>query len=264
LIAISSIVVWPIGFFRGDRIAGPPRMIAGASVLALLAILLLASCTAYLGASALLLLLKKNSDQSLVIITGAVYGIGVIVALVLCERMRPRGLTQMGLTTRQFFRAIPRLIVTALALLPLVYAASMLVEVVITLLHHQMPPAHPMLQELQEDRHSIWLWIVIFEAVALVPLAEELLFRGLLQTTLVYVIGRKRNPSAAARWMGVILTAALFALAHREAAFFLPLFVLAVGLGYLYERTANLWACVMMHGLFNGLQIIFYLTIVNK
>ena len=116
--------------------------------------------------------------------------------------MRPRGLRQLGVTARQFFRAIPRALLTAIAILPLVYAASILVQLVIEALHRAMPEAHPMLQQLGADQHSIWFAVVIVEAVILVPLAEELLFRGLLQTILVYLLAGRRQPSTAPRWIG--------------------------------------------------------------
>ena len=37
------------------------------------------------------------------------------------------------------------------------------------------------------------------------------------------------------------------------------LFVLSLGLGWLYERTGSLWAVMLMHALFNASQITFTL-----
>jgi membrane protease YdiL (CAAX protease family) len=264
LIAISLPILAVCGVFRLRQIVGPQRLMDGESILTLFAILLLSSCIAFLSATALVRVVHLKSDRSLDVLNGLVYVILLLVALMLTSRMRPMGLRQLGLTTRQFFRAIPRALLTAIAILPLVYAASLLVQVVIEALHRAMPEAHPMLQQLGADQHSIWFAIVIFEAVVLVPLAEELLFRGLLQTIIVYLLAGRRQPATAARWIGVLITAAIFAAVHLEIAFFLPLFVLAIGLGYLYERTGNLWASAMMHGLFNALQIVLYLNVVTK
>ena len=38
-----------------------------------------------------------------------------------------------------------------------------------------------------------------------------------------------------------------------------PLFVLAVGLGYVYERSGNLWMTVVAHALFNATQMALFL-----
>jgi membrane protease YdiL (CAAX protease family) len=50
----------------------------------------------------------------------------------------------------------------------------------------------------------------------------------------------------------------LFAAVHGQVAFFPPLFVLAIGLGYLYERTGNLWATICAHSLFNAVQLLLF------
>ena len=265
LLAFAMPVLWLAGVFRLRRIDGPPRLMAGESVITLFAILLLSCCLAMLAGAALVRVVHLSSDQSLDVLSGIIYVILLLVAVVLTSRMRPLGLSQLGLTTHRFFSAIPIALLTSVATLPLVYAVSLLVQVVMELMHCPMPAAHPMLQQLQNDQHSIWFAVVVFEAVALVPLAEELLFRGLLQTIFVYLIGRGRQPSPAARWIGVLLTAAIFCWPFTARPLFsCPLFVLAVGLGYLYERTGNLWASAMTHGLFNALQIVIYLGVAGK
>ena len=56
--------------------------------------------------------------------------------------------------------------------------------------------------------------------------------------------------STAARWLAVIITAAVFALVHP--LWTAPLiFLLAVCLGYAYERTGSLWVPITMHAMFN-------------
>ncbi|HEY1683234.1 MAG TPA: CPBP family intramembrane glutamic endopeptidase [Tepidisphaeraceae bacterium] len=252
------------GVFQPRDLSGPPRMTSGETVFTPLMILFFSFFLAILGAKALGTTLKLTPDQYMDVINGVLYLIFLIAALTLTSQLRPRGLRQVGLTVKNFFLAVPQWFVAVIAVFPLVYLASFLVEIAIQLLHHKPPDPHPMLPQLETDRHSIWFGIVIFEAAMLVPLAEELLFRGLLQTSLVYLFCRQRAPSALARWLGVIITAAIFAAAHGVPAFFLPLFVLALGLGYLYERTGNLWACAFLHGSFNALQIVFFLCTTQK
>jgi membrane protease YdiL (CAAX protease family) len=55
--------------------------------------------------------------------------------------------------------------------------------------------------------------------------------------------------------MAILITAVLFAAIHLSWTNFGVLFVLGVALGYLYERTGNLWACMVLHGLFNGANL---------
>jgi len=125
-------------------------------------------------------------------------------------------------------------------------------------------------------------------ACVIAPLAEELLFRGLLQTMFVRLYSWRSGHSASSvmdghlqstlpleyqsalmpitsssagvRWAAVLTTAAIFAAIHGVTAFFPPLFVLALGLGYVYERTGNLWVTITAHALFNTLQILLYLA----
>jgi hypothetical protein len=66
------------------------------------------------------------------------------------------------------------------------------------------------------------------------------------------------STSAGVRWAAVITTSAIFAAIHVEPAFLAPLFVLALGLGYVYERTGNLWVTITAHALFNTAQIMLY------
>ena len=81
----------------------------------------------------------------------------------------------------------------------------------------------------------------------LAPVAEEFVFRGVL-FPFVRQLGR---PKLA--WLGVSL---LFALVHANVAAFLPLFVLALALTWLYEKTDNLLAPIAAHSLFNAANLV--------
>jgi len=60
------------------------------------------------------------------------------------------------------------------------------------------------------------------------------------------------------RWAAVLLASLLFAGVHAYWMF-PPIFLLALALGYLYERTGSLWACIAVHALFNGSQTALFL-----
>lgn len=81
--------------------------------------------------------------------------------------------------------------------------------------------------------------------VLLAPIAEELLFRGVL-----YPAVKQRGYPRAALWG----TSALFAAIHFNVAIFVPLLLLAVLLVWLYEKTDNLLAPIAAHVAFNAIN----------
>ena len=84
-------------------------------------------------------------------------------------------------------------------------------------------------------------------AVIAAPVTEELIFRGCL-----YGVLRKSRGRTAA----IVMSSVLFALIHGHLPSLPGLFVLAVGLTFVYERCGSLWAPIAMHAGFNGLTII--------
>ena len=88
-------------------------------------------------------------------------------------------------------------------------------------------------------------------AIVLAPVAEEFLFRGLLYP-FIKQLGWPRLA-----WIGVSL---LFALIHLNAPTFLPLFVFALVLTWLYERTDCLLAPIVTHSLFNSANLLILFT----
>lgn len=83
-------------------------------------------------------------------------------------------------------------------------------------------------------------------AVVIAPIAEEFIFRGMLFP----FIQQLGYPKFA--WFGV---SALFALIHMNAPTFVPLFVFALALTWLYEKTDNLLAPITAHALFNATNL---------
>ena len=83
-----------------------------------------------------------------------------------------------------------------------------------------------------------------FTAIVLAPLFEETIFRG----ALLPVAGRRLGSAG-----GILLSAAVFAVAHLSLGELLPLLVLGIGLGWLRWSSGRLGSCVLMHALWNGL-----------
>lgn len=104
---------------------------------------------------------------------------------------------------------------------------------------------HPTIHALDERGQPVSLVLVLWGgAIVLAPVAEELFFRGLLQTFLVGVL--------ASRWKAIAMAAIAFAAVHFQQLHAVPaLAVLAVFIGYAYERTGSLVVPILIHSLFN-------------
>jgi len=121
------------------------------------------------------------------------------------------------------------------------------------------PPdlGHQMLRHMQQSSDVVVVGAIVVMAVVIAPVGEELVFRGLLQTTLLRYLGRGR------RWAVVVGGAGLFTSVHFAASWqAVPaIFVLGIALGWLYERTGSLWPAVVLHLVYNAMQVTFVLTL---
>lgn len=87
-------------------------------------------------------------------------------------------------------------------------------------------------------------FLQVLTVMALLPaVAEEALFRGVMQPLLIKGSGRH---------FGIILTSLIFALLHQQFQVLLAIFVLGMVLGYLREWTKSLWVPTLVHFVNNG------------
>lgn len=93
--------------------------------------------------------------------------------------------------------------------------------------------------------------LLVFTAVVVAPISEELIFRG-------YIYGVARR--FAGRWAAAIFSALLFAAIHAHIPALAPLAILALALTFVYESTGSLWAPMLMHATFNGITLILSLA----
>jgi membrane protease YdiL (CAAX protease family) len=91
---------------------------------------------------------------------------------------------------------------------------------------------------------------LLFVAVVLAPLSEELVFRGLA----LPLFSRQAGVAA-----GVTASALLFALLHMNVNAFAPIFVFGLALGMAYVVTGQLRVPIVMHMAFNGVNLILLL-----
>jgi membrane protease YdiL (CAAX protease family) len=159
---------------------------------------------------------------------------------------RQRGLETLGLTRRNFLVAGKAAVAGFVFILPLVSYAALLSDWWLKKHNIEHPMKHELLEIMDKTPTPLMRILIAFGAIFVAPLFEEFLFRAHLQTLLSRVT---RLP-----WIAVIITSILFALVHHWSIW-LPIFTLSLCLGYMYERTANLWVNILMHAMFNGFSI---------
>ena len=196
----------------------------------------------------------KSDDELLAIraFIGALCFQGVLLALT------PRFLREHGETWTSAFglaertkRAIFFGVLLACVFLPvgeLLQRASM--EVIARLGFN--PEMQPAVEALKKSPAWLDRAAMAVVAVLLAPLAEELLFRGILYPAI------KR---AGFRRLALWGTSLLFAVIHMNLVTFVPLLLFALTLTLLYERTGNLLAPMTAHALFNILNFVKFLLL---
>lgn len=113
---------------------------------------------------------------------------------------------------------------------------------------------------IQNVRHAmadpVLMGLTSLSVVTLVPIAEEFLFRGLLQS---WLKSKFQNRIGA-----IALTSLIFSLFHFSSQHGITnidllssLFLLSCMLGYLFERQRSLWAPIGLHSFFNLVSLLF-------
>lgn len=103
--------------------------------------------------------------------------------------------------------------------------------------------SNPLLPIALESRDNVALFIFFLTAGVAAPLFEETLFRGFLLPSLTRYFSI---------WGAIALSALVFAVAHLNLSEVLPLTTLGMVLGFVYVRSRNLLASMLLHGLWNS------------
>lgn len=158
--------------------------------------------------------------------------------------------------SRAILKAILIGIATWFIAFPLIGAVSNALESVQLYFNFQAEPLDQLAVKYLKNlvHYPVLFAVTAFIFAFIVPVAEELLFRGLLQSRFSSIM----QPSSA-----IVLTSGIFAALHfsveqgfTNIELLSALFILSCFLGYVYERQKNLWASIALHVTFNLLSII--------
>ncbi len=202
--------------------------------------------------------------------------------LVLRYRIRP---AELGLQRGRLARDVAMGAITFLLISPLVFGLQ-------TVLTAFFESRHPLLELAKQGADFRFFAIIILSAVVIAPIVEEYMFRVLLQSWLERITrdadfaalifgGRdpvlsveepRDQPTGAAdslqqpvakglpcprrSSLAILVSALVFALMHRShGPDPIPLFLLAVALGYVFSRTGRVLPCIVAHALLNATTI---------
>ncbi len=110
--------------------------------------------------------------------------------------------------------------------------------------------AHESLAMMASARDPAAWWVFAGLVVTAVPIFEEIMYRGLLQSLM--------RSFGLGAWPAILLASAIFVAMHIgtvQPAGLAGLFVLSIGLGLAYERTGSIVTPAVIHGLFNAVNV---------
>jgi membrane protease YdiL (CAAX protease family) len=225
--------------------------------------------------------LPQTPEEQLVGFAGDIVArlVAFCIAVAVLVRRDQATAADLGFVRRKIPFDLTCGVIAFVAIVPIVYVVQLVAQAFITQYHH------PLIKAVQEHPGPITWIIVAVSAVIVAPLTEEFFFRGLLQGWLEKVelsLSEKNSRHATARTVGeptpgaasavsqpirpsrgllnlplgtvpILYSSSLFALTHLgQGAAQLPLFVLALVLGFLYQRTHRLLPSLVVHFLLNA------------
>jgi uncharacterized protein len=127
------------------------------------------------------------------------------------------------------------------------YFVALPIVLIVSLLNQKLLQdqggGNPILEIILQSHDSFTIGLLWFLVAVCAPLFEESLFRGFFLTSLTRYL-----PT----WQAIALSGFLFAMAHLNLGDLLPLTVLGMILGFVYLRSRNLLASMLLHSLWNS------------
>jgi len=181
-----------------------------------------------------------------------VHSIGAVVTMAammfLAHVHFARRLKGFGLNVRTIVKDFFMAIVNLLTAWPLMMAAITMTIFVAELIsgrEYQMQQ-HQQLEMITEYPQLPLRIMIVFVAVVIAPLLEEMLFRGFIQTAIRSFFNIRNSA-----WPAIAASSVFFAIMHENPGHWPALFVLGVCLGYSYEKSGSLFRPIFIHLFFN-------------
>lgn len=97
---------------------------------------------------------------------------------------------------------------------------------------------------------NTWTVLRSILLIAVIPaFCEEIFFRGVLMK-FAHTLFKKW-------WVSILISSLLFAAFHTTISEFVPILIAGIILGTVYYLTSSIWMNILLHLLFNGLQVVF-------
>lgn len=172
-----------------------------------------------------------------------------VVIVILAKKLFARRLKGFGLNVETIPKDFLAAVVNLISILPLVMLMIILTALIGKIIWGQdfQIHQHEELRLIAEYSQLPVRVLIIAATIVVVPVFEEMLFRGLFQTMIRSYVARP--------WPSIVICAALFAMVHGSATHWPALFVLAMCLGYSYEKSGSLFRPIFIHSFFNAISI---------
>lgn len=192
------------------------------------------------------------------IVLDMIGALSTLLILVWFYGVLPANCRRQILCTKEHFQWIidPLMgIVTWVIAYPWVFVVSQIMQVILLFIHGPVTIDQIAVERVKAVADDpLMLALVTLFVILIVPMIEELLFRGFLQTYLKQVFGRS---------LAIVLTSIIFAGFHfadkqgfENLMILGALFVLSCYLGFIRERQQSLLAPIALHGTFNAVTIL--------
>jgi membrane protease YdiL (CAAX protease family) len=199
-------------------------------------------------------LAERTSLMKMNVLIGLISALALmILSLVVARRAFSLGLGRgMGLSCRHWMYDSLRAVIACLMVFPLCLGLMSLTSMIFVAMGHEgWTRPHALLIAIH-DLGINWKILTFVTAGLLAPIAEELFFRGLVQSLLRRYFGDAAGPGSGRPWLAIVVTSVFFTMMHAGAPNTLPaIFFLSLALGYIYERSGRLTGPILLHIMFN-------------